>query len=41
VLVHELAHLLEPSHNHRFTALMDQFLPQWRLVKTQLNQILL
>jgi predicted metal-dependent hydrolase len=41
VLVHELAHLLEPSHDHRFTAVMDQFLPQWRLVKTQLNQILL
>ncbi|WP_298623746.1 M48 family metallopeptidase [uncultured Legionella sp.] len=30
VLVHELIHLLEPSHNQRFYALMTQFMPQWR-----------
>ena len=30
VLVHELVHLLEPSHNKRFYRLMDQFMPQWR-----------
>ena len=30
VVVHELVHLLEPSHNHRFKSLMDQFLPPWR-----------
>lgn len=30
VVVHELVHLLEPSHNHRFKALMDRFLPDWR-----------
>ncbi len=30
VLVHELVHLLEASHNHRFYALMTQFMPQWR-----------
>lgn len=30
VIVHELAHLLEPSHNHKFKALMDSFLPDWR-----------
>lgn len=29
VLVHELVHLLEPSHNHRFHALMTKFLPDW------------
>lgn len=29
VLVHELAHLLEPSHNARFKALMDAALPDW------------
>ena len=29
VVVHELAHLLEPSHNGRFKALMDKFLPGW------------
>ncbi|MCB2218726.1 MAG: M48 family metallopeptidase [Desulfobulbaceae bacterium] len=30
VLVHEMTHLLEPSHNARFKQLMDHFLPQWR-----------
>jgi predicted metal-dependent hydrolase len=30
VLVHELVHLLEASHNKRFYALMTQFMPQWR-----------
>lgn len=28
-VVHELAHLLEPSHNGRFAALMEQLLPDW------------
>lgn len=30
VIVHELVHLLEASHNQRFYALMTQFMPQWR-----------
>ncbi len=30
VLVHELVHLLEPSHNQRFYRLMSTFMPQWR-----------
>ena len=30
VLVHELIHLLEASHNQRFYALMAQFMPNWR-----------
>lgn len=30
VLVHELVHLLEASHNQRFYQLMDRFMPQWR-----------
>lgn len=30
VLVHELVHLLEPSHNKRFYQLMSQFMPEWR-----------
>ncbi|WP_454786115.1 M48 family metallopeptidase [Legionella sp. WA2024007413] len=30
VLVHELVHLLEPSHNQRFYGLMSKFMPQWR-----------
>ena len=30
VVVHELCHLLEPSHNTRFHALMDKFFPRWK-----------
>lgn len=37
VLVHEMTHLLEPSHNHRFKALMDRFMPDWRQRRHQLN----
>ena len=36
VLVHELVHLLERSHNDRFKGLMDNFLPDWRLLRKEL-----
>ncbi len=39
VIVHEMVHLLEPSHNSRFKALMDQFLPQWRVHREELNRM--
>jgi hypothetical protein len=38
VLVHELAHVLEPSHNHRFKALMDRFMPKWRTLRQELRR---
>ncbi len=37
ILVHELAHLIERTHNDRFLALMNRHLPQWRLRRQQLN----
>ena len=37
VVLHELVHLLEKSHNHIFKAYMDQFLPGWRAIKARLN----
>lgn len=37
VVVHELVHLLEPSHNARFHSLMSQFMPNWKLIKAKLN----
>jgi len=37
VLVHEMVHLLEPSHNANFVSLMDKFLPQWRHIRDELN----
>lgn len=38
VVVHEMVHLLERYHNARFKKFMDQFLPQWRELKAELNQ---
>lgn len=37
VVVHELVHLLEGSHNKVFKGYMDQFLPNWRAIKKELN----
>jgi len=37
LVVHEMAHLIEPTHNARFIALMDRFLPQWRTLRDGLN----
>jgi predicted metal-dependent hydrolase len=39
VVLHELAHLLEPTHNARFTAIMDRAMPSWRLRRDQLNDL--
>ena len=37
IVVHELVHLLERNHTERFTALMDEFLPNWRVCREVLN----
>ena len=37
VVVHEMLHLLERHHNDRFTALMDNYLPQWGHLREMLN----
>jgi len=39
VVVHEMVHLIEPSHNKRFVALMNQYYPVWREAAAELNQI--
>lgn len=39
IVVHEMTHLLEPTHNSRFIALMDQFIPKWRFYKEELNRL--
>lgn len=38
VLVHEMTHLLEPTHNARFKNLLGTFMPQWKCYKNKLNQ---
>ena len=39
IVVHELTHLLEPTHNTRFASLIENFLPHWRLVRDALNRL--
>jgi predicted metal-dependent hydrolase len=39
VVVHEMTHLLEHTHNARFIAIMDRFMPHWRLRRDQLNRL--
>jgi len=39
IIVHELAHLLERSHNDNFIAIMDNFLPEWKHLKNELNKL--
>jgi len=41
VIVHELVHLLEKSHNSRFTQYMDKFMPDWKERKHELNQFIM
>ncbi len=38
IVVHELTHLLERGHGERFVALMDQFVPDWRTRRDELNE---
>jgi predicted metal-dependent hydrolase len=37
IAVHEMVHLLEPTHNKRFIAIMDRFMPKWQYYRDLLN----
>lgn len=39
VIVHELIHLIEPTHNERFILLLDQHYPAWREARAELNEL--
>jgi len=39
IVVHEMSHLLERTHNDRFVALMDRFMPKWRFYRDELNRL--
>ena len=38
ILVHEMVHLIERSHNEQFRGLMGTLMPQWRAHRDQLNR---
>lgn len=39
ILVHEMVHLLEPTHSERFIHLMDQYMPKWQFRREALNSL--
>ncbi len=39
VVVHEMAHLIAPTHSERFVALLDRHYPTWREARAELNEL--
>ena len=39
VIVHELAHLIEPTHSDRFIAVLNAHYPAWREARMELNEL--
>jgi hypothetical protein len=39
IVVHELAHLIVPSHNARFVPVMNLFMPKWQHYRDELNNL--
>jgi len=37
IVLHEMVHLIERKHGDEFRKLMDHSLPQWRLIRDELN----
>lgn len=39
VVVHEMVHLLEPTHSDRFLAILGEHYPTWREARAELNEL--
>ena len=39
VIVHEMVHLLEPTHSDRFIAILDEHYPSWREARAEINEL--
>lgn len=39
IVVHEMVHLLEPTHSERFSILLAQYYPSWREARAELNEL--
>jgi predicted metal-dependent hydrolase len=40
VVAHELVHLIERHHNDNFKAILDNYLPNWKGIKQELNTLI-
>lgn len=39
VIVHEMVHLLQPTHSERFVAILQEHYPSWREARSELNEL--
>ena len=39
VIVHEMVHLLEPTHSDRFVSILEKHYPTWREARAELNEL--
>lgn len=39
VVVHEMIHLVEPTHSERFVSLMSKHYPAWHIARAELNEL--
>jgi hypothetical protein len=39
VVVHEMLHLIEPTHNERLLTLLSKHYPAWREARAELNEL--
>jgi predicted metal-dependent hydrolase len=39
IIVHEMVHLLEPTHNERFISIIQENYPSWREARAELNEL--
>lgn len=39
VIVHEMVHLLEPTHSERFITILEKHYPTWREARAELNEL--
>ena len=39
VVLHEMVHLLEPTHNERFLSILSEHCPYWREARAELNEL--
>ena len=39
VIVHEMVHLIEPTHSERFLTILGKYYPTWREARAELNEL--
>tara|TARA_B110000116_G_scaffold36091_1_gene28089 strand:- start:213 stop:452 length:240 start_codon:yes stop_codon:yes gene_type:complete len=39
VVVHEMVHIIEPTHSERFISILSDNFPKWREARAELNEI--